>query len=239
MTTPPPNPPDEPNPPEGQPPHGQQYPQFGQPEHPGGQQPPYPGGEQYPGGQPQYPGGQQPQYPGGQPPYPGGQPQYPGGQPQYPSGQQYPGGQQYAAQPYPGAAPISPRNGAGIAALILGILGVVTVWTIIGGFVFGVLAVILGVIGRSQFKKQTATNGGMSLAGILLGIAAVIITIVLIVVGIGFFAHIGGRDYLDCVRDAGNNRAELQRCEDEFRQNIEDRYSVTLEVPTSIPVPPR
>lgn len=169
------------------------------------------------------PEGQPPQY--GQQPYPGGQ-----------YGQPYPGAQQpYGQQPYQGGygtpppqQPASPSNGAGIAALILGIIGILTVWTIIGGIVFGVLAVILGFIGRSLVKKQRATNGGMSLAGIILGILAVIISIVLVVVGVGIFNKVGGRDLVDCLRDAGNDSAAVQRCQDEFRENVENQFSVTL-----------
>ena len=112
--------------------------------------------------------------------------------------------------------------------MILGVLGILGVWTIVGGIVLGVLAIILGFIGRSQFKKQRATNGGMSLAGIILGALAVVIAIVLVVVGVGIFNKVGGRDFADCVRDAGNNRAAQQQCEDEFRQNLENQFSITL-----------
>ncbi|MFC7446733.1 DUF4190 domain-containing protein [Rhodococcus daqingensis] len=223
-----------PNPPEGTPPPEGQQPPYPVPEH--GTGPQYPGqpypGQPYPGqpypGQP-YPG--QP-YPGQ--PYPG-QP-YPG-QPQ--PGQPYPGqpypGQPYAAQPYPGQSPAQPRNGAGIAALVLGILAVLSVWTIVGGILLGAVAIILGIVGRSLYKKQQATNGGMSLAGILLGLAGLIISIVLIVVGVGLFNKVGGRDFVDCLRDAGNNRAAQQRCEDEFQSNIEDKFSVTFEAPNVVP----
>jgi hypothetical protein len=226
--TPPPEDQQPPNPPEGTPPPEDQQP----PNPPEGtpppedRQPPYPGPPQ---GGPQYPG---------QPPYPGqpyqGQP-YPG-QP-YP-GQAYPGqpypGQPYAAQPYP-QPPAQPRNGAGITALVLGIFSVLTVWTIIGGILLGAVAIIVGLVGRSLYKKRQATNGGVSLAGILLGLAGLIISIVLVVVGIGLFNTVGGRDFAECMADAGNNRAAQQRCEDEFRSNLEDRFSVTFEAPPMVP----
>ncbi|MFD4180435.1 DUF4190 domain-containing protein [Rhodococcus sp. NPDC058514] len=163
---------------------------------------------------------------GGPPQY--GQQQY--GQPQYP-GQQYPG-QQY---PSYAAPPQAPRNGAGIAALVLGIFSVLSVWTIIGGILLGVVAIIVGIVGRSLYKKQQATNGGMSLAGILLGLAGLIISIVLIVVGVGLFNKVGGKDFAECLVDAGSNTAAQQRCEDEFRSNIEDKFSVTFDQPTVAP----
>ncbi|MFF0815289.1 DUF4190 domain-containing protein [Rhodococcus sp. NPDC003318] len=174
------------------------------------------------GQQPQYgPPGSSPQYgpPGSSPQYPGGQQPYPGQQYPYPGAPQYPGG-------YPPAAP--PSNGVGIAALILGVLGLLAVWTIVGGIVLGVLAVILGIMGRSRYRKRLATNGGVSLAGIILGVLAVVVSVVLVVVGIGIFNTIGGRDFVDCLRDAGNDSAAVQRCEDEFRQNVENQFSITL-----------
>lgn len=204
-----------PNPPEGTPP-------------PEGQQPPYPGPPQ--GAGPQYPGQPYPGQPYQGQPYPG---QQYAGQPN--QGQPYQPGQQYAAQPYQGQQPVQARNGAGIAALVLGIFSVLSVWTIIGGIVLGAAAIILGIVGRSQFKKRQATNGGVSLAGILLGIAGLIITIILIVVGVGLFFNFGGRDFTDCLRDAGNSRIAQDRCRDEFQQNIEDRFSVTFGAPTLAP----
>ncbi|AQA23014.1 hypothetical protein BTZ20_0378 [Rhodococcus sp. MTM3W5.2] len=110
-----------------------------------------------------------------------------------------------------------------------------TVWTIIGGILLGAVAIIVGLVGRSLYKKGQATNGGVSLAGILLGLAGLIISIVLVVVGIGLFHKVGGQDFVDCLRDAGSNRAAQQRCEDEFESNIEDRFSVTFEAPPMVP----
>ena len=58
---------------------------------------------------------------------------------------------------YPGAyggGPVVARNGLGTAALVLGILALVTCWTVIGGVVLGVLAVIFGFIGRGRVKRN-------------------------------------------------------------------------------------
>lgn len=57
-----------------------------------------------------------------------------------------------------------PRNGMGTAALVLGILGVITL-----PIVFSVLAMVFGGIGVSRASKGEATNKGMALAGLILG----------------------------------------------------------------------
>ncbi|ORI15717.1 hypothetical protein BJI47_05000 [Rhodococcus sp. 1168] len=113
-------------------------------------------------------------------------------------------------------------------AVVLAILGIVLCWTVLGGIIFGLLAVVLGFIGRSKSKKGTATNGAVSLAAIILGLVAVALSIVLLVVGIGLFNSSGGKDFADCISDAGTNQSEQQRCADKWQQNIENRFDVTI-----------
>ncbi|ORI20525.1 hypothetical protein BJD99_03425 [Rhodococcus sp. 1163] len=113
-------------------------------------------------------------------------------------------------------------------AVVLAILGIVLCWTILGGIIFGLLAVVIGFIGRSKSRKGTATNGAISLVSIILGLVAVALSIVLLVVGIGLFNRSGGKDFADCISHAGNNQREQQRCADKWQQNIEDRFDVTI-----------
>jgi hypothetical protein len=54
-------------------------------------------------------------------------------------------GQQRSTQRYGPAT--RPRNGFGVAALVLGILALLLSWTIIGGVLLGALALIFGVLG--------------------------------------------------------------------------------------------
>ena len=114
-------------------------------------------------------------------------------------------------------------------ALIAGVVALLAAITVVGGIALGILAVVLGFVGRSHASKGRATNGGMSLAGIILGLIAIMVSIVLIMVGVSLFNNLGGRDLTDCLRDAGTNSAAIQRCQDEFRENIENRFPITLE----------
>lgn len=90
-----------------------------------------------------------------------------------------PGGQM--APPFPGPPP-QPQNGLGVTALVLGIIGAVTFFTVWMGIVLGVLALIFGLVGLSKARKGMATNKGVALAGTILGGIAVVVSVVWLVV---------------------------------------------------------
>jgi amino acid transporter len=147
------------------------------------------------------------QYP---PPPPG---QYPP-----PSGYGYPsqGGQPAWQEPAKG-------KGLAITALVLGILAVLSCWTLVGGYLFGALAIIFGLIAvlRSGGK-------GMAITGLILGAIGLIATIVITIVGYSFFVNTGGKDFFDCVNKAGNDQSKIDQCEREWNNKLEDRFSITL-----------
>lgn len=74
----------------------------------------------------------------------------------------------------------------GIAALVLGIIGVLGCCT----FIFSVLAIVFGYLGIKRANDGLATNKGMATAGLALGVVGVLIAVVywiLIVTGNGSF----------------------------------------------------
>lgn len=93
--------------------------------------------------------------------------------------------QAYGVPPQPpgyGMPPVPPgyhrrqmKNGLGVAALVLGIIGIpfglIPLLFFIAG-TLGLLAVIFGLVGRSRAGKGTASNGGMALAGAILGLVS-------------------------------------------------------------------
>jgi hypothetical protein len=93
------------------------------------------------------------------------------------------GGQPYGPPPqqqFQPAPPPAPRNGLGLAALICGGIGVLFGLVAIGFVVAGPLAVVavaLGITGMSRARKGLATNGGVATIGMLLGIAAALMSI--------------------------------------------------------------
>jgi hypothetical protein len=95
---------------------------------------------------------------------------------------------------------------------VLGLLALVLSWTILGGLVFGLLALIFGLLGRARAKRGEATNGGMSVAGVVLGILGLLIAIGLVVLGISLFNSPAGQNYQQCIQQSGGDPAKIQQC---------------------------
>jgi len=120
-----------------------------------------------------------------------------------------------------GFRPSAARNGMGTSALVLGIIGLVLFWTVVLGVILGVLALIFGIIGRKRATRREATNGGVALAGAILGGIALVGAIVIIAVGAAFYQHhkTAFDNYNDCVRHA-TTQQELQACRDQFSRDL-------------------
>jgi hypothetical protein len=73
------------------------------------------------------------------------------------------------------------RNGLGTTALVLGIVGLVlTIIPLIGwvfGLILGLLGAIFGGIGLNRVAKKRADNKGVSIAGLVLSVIAVVASI--------------------------------------------------------------
>jgi hypothetical protein len=145
----------------------------------------------------------------------------------------YPPGQSYPPPPpipYAGysAPPVGPRNGLGIASLVIAIVALVTCASVVLGVILGIVAIVIGFAARGRVKRGEANNGGIAIAGIVLGFVAIVASLAFIAIWVAVFRDVGGQNYLDCLNKAGNNSDQIQKCADQFRQHVEDRYSVTL-----------
>jgi Domain of unknown function (DUF4190) len=147
------------------------------------------------------------------PPPPGGA--YPGSYPPPPP------------PPYSGYTPppTAPKNGLGIAALVVAIIALLSV---VGGVVLGVVAIILGFLGWGRARRGEANNGGVAIAGIVLGFLSIIEAIAVIGFALWGFDRAGGTDYVDCLSNAGNDEQAIQQCVDQFRGRLENEFSVTI-----------
>lgn len=135
--------------------------------------------------------------------------------------------------PYP-PPPWVPKNGLGIASLVVAIVALLSVWSILGGVIGGMIAAGLGLVGRRRVRRGQANNGGVAIAGTVLGILAIVIGLAFIPLWAGFWQFVGGADYVDCMQTTYSDPVRQQRCVDEFRQNIEEKFGVTV-----TPAPPR
>ncbi|MGR8007971.1 DUF4190 domain-containing protein [Streptomyces hypolithicus] len=70
----------------------------------------------------------------------------------------------------------APANGYGITAMVLGIISVTFFCAYGLGVILGVLALIFGILGRKRVQRGEATNQGMALAGIILGIVGFLLS---------------------------------------------------------------
>lgn len=82
-------------------------------------------------------------------------------------------------------APQAARNGLGVAALILGIIGALSGIPMILFWLagpLGILALIFGLVGLSRAKKGQATNKGVAVTGTILGALALVLAVVGVIV---------------------------------------------------------
>jgi hypothetical protein len=131
------------------------------------------------------------------------------------------------------AGPLAPKNGFGIAALVLAVVGLLSVATVFAPIALGVVAVILGLLGRARAKRGIADNGGVAIAGIVLGALAVVVGLAFIAIWHTVWKDVRGGDYIDCIQKAGKNQVAEQHCADQFRRTVQDRLSVTLTPPSA------
>ena len=100
----------------------------------------------------------------------------------------YPQGAQYPApppQPYAGYYewPVTLRNGLGVASLVTAILAIFPgSLTCVFGLPLGIIATAMGVAGRRRVKRGEANNAGIAMAGVVLGLVAIVVSAVLMCV---------------------------------------------------------
>lgn len=107
-------------------------------------------------------------------------------------------------------------------------VAIISLFSVVGGVVLGVVAVILGFLGRGRVKRGEANNGGIAMAGIVLGVLSIVVSVVAIAIAVWGFREVGGTDYVDCLSRAGSDQQAIEACADEFTQRVEDQFSLTV-----------
>ena len=83
-----------------------------------------------------------------------------------------------------------PSNGLAVTSMILGIVGIVSdccCWPL--GAALGIAAIITGVIGLNKVKDGTGGGKGMAMAGVICGIAAILLGIASLIGGLVLNQH--------------------------------------------------
>ncbi len=118
-----------------------------------------------------------------------------------------------------GAAPAQGhQNGLGTAALVLGIIGLLTSWFGLGA-ILGLVAIILGVLALGKVKRREASNRGSAIAGIVLGVLSIVVLAGLIAAGAAFFNSDAGKSLIECTERAGQDQAAVQECQRQFMES--------------------
>ena len=142
-----------------------------------------------------------------------------------PDGGSYPPPGYGQAQGYgqaPGYGQQTMRYGGGMAtaALVLGILALILCWTVFGGIVLGIIAVVLGIIAARRASRGEAPGRGRAIAGIVTGAIGLVIAVALVAIGASFLNSTSGKNYTQCLQQAGNDQAAQQQCATEFQKSI-------------------
>ena len=115
-------------------------------------------------------------------------------------------------------------SGLAITALVLGILAILLSWTVLGGFILGLIAIIVGAIGSSNAKKGHATGRGMAIGGIVTGVIGILIAGVITALAAFVFSKADFGSLQECVNQA-QNQSEIDQCEREFQRDFEDQLN--------------
>jgi len=82
-----------------------------------------------------------------------------------------------------GAAAPQEGNALAIAALVVGVIAIIGAFFSAGvlGLILGIIAVVLGVLGRRKVTSgRTTQHGGLALAGIITGVLAIVLGVLFI-----------------------------------------------------------
>ncbi len=115
---------------------------------------------------------------------------------------------------------VQENNGLALAALILGILSIPAIFTVFGGIILGIIAIILGIVGIRKANSIVGPGArkGMAVTGLVLGLIAAIVSAVMLAFGI-FFA----KDMVEECSQFQNDQERFEQCvDDAVDRKIED-----------------
>jgi hypothetical protein len=129
-----------------------------------------------------------------------------------------------SAQPLAALSSARPRNGLGVAALVLGVASLVAAVSFVLfplGLLGGLVAAVLGGFAVTRGRTTGATNRGQAIAGIVCGVLALVVAIVF-AVRFGTFVARNTNVFTtfdNCIAKAGN-RSAVSSCIARFANDI-------------------
>ena len=115
------------------------------------------------------------------------------------------------------------KNGLALAAMILGIIGLLGILTIVGGFIFGLIALILGIVGLRKADKITGPGArrGMAISGIVMGAIATILSGLMLIFGFSFAKQLMDDGVFEACEHFQNDNEQYKTCiEEEVEKSL-------------------
>ena len=111
-------------------------------------------------------------------------------------------------------------SGLAIAALVLGIAAVLLFWTVLGGILLGLGALVLGIIGARKARRGDGGRGTMSLVGAVLGGLGLLASVVILAIGASVLNSDEFKNFDDCVQHA-KTQSERDACAKDFDRDFD------------------
>jgi hypothetical protein len=119
--------------------------------------------------------------------------------------------------------PPAPQNGFGMGALVVGIIAILLSCTVFGGFLGGLVAVGLGIVGVRRVKRAEANNRGVAISGIALGSLAILLSTLLVVFTLVFMKSAGLSDFIGCISAAKGDQTKTTQCQNDFEKRMNQK----------------
>lgn len=120
-----------------------------------------------------------------------------------------------------GQAPATGTDGVAIAALVLGILALLSSWFVLGGLL-GIVSLVLGFIGLGRVKRNRSKGRGMAITGIVTGIVSIIVAILIVVIGVTMFGDLFGEAIPAYERCLEENTREF--CDQQLQDDLMEQF---------------
>jgi len=123
----------------------------------------------------------------------------------------------YGAQPgYGQYGQQQPRNGMGIASLVLGLIALPFAFILVG-VIPGVLAIVLGIVGLKRAGRGEASSRVLPVVGIVAGVLASLVAVVMIAFVASHTDEIG--DLAQCLEEAGQVQEARDACNRRYEED--------------------
>ena len=130
----------------------------------------------------------------------------------------------YSSTASTGGPPARPRNGLGVAALVIGVGSLVAVASFLlfpVALIGGIVGAILGAAGMARAGSGRATNQGQAAAGLVCSVVALVLAAVLAArVGTWVTHNTGPLGRLDKCLTKSNDRASVADCFATFAKEV-------------------